>query len=65
MSLGECLVIVVVAFLVLGPERLVGLPRIWGRWFGRLLKGYHQLEQHLALEKRRMKATWYDDNGSE
>lgn len=54
-SLGELLVVAVVALVVLGPERLPKAARLAGLWVARLRAHWHtvrsELEQELANEE--------------
>lgn len=54
-SLGELLVVAVVALVVLGPERLPKAARLAGLWVARLRAQWHavrsELEQELANEE--------------
>ena len=49
-SLGELLLVGLVALLVLGPERLPGAARTAGLWIGRLKRSFNAIKQEVERE---------------
>jgi sec-independent protein translocase protein TatB len=46
-SFGECIVVLVVALFVLGPERLPVIARLLGRWWARAQRLWGTIRQDI------------------
>ena len=46
----ECIVILLIAFIVLGPERMPVVARVLGRWFARAKRIVQSLKQDIVEE---------------
>ncbi|MCE5387675.1 MAG: Sec-independent protein translocase protein TatB [Acidithiobacillus sp.] len=68
-SFGELALLAVIALLVVGPEKLPGLARSAGRWYGYLRRTAQnvrsEVEQQLLLEEMRKEASQLKDLATE